>query len=420
MIAIAGAAVVLATILEFSLLPLFSVPDQERWLLGGLLAGVNFAVSLLVGYFSFNSVPVPSRRSQDHALEIVHETLPHLRQGLNRETARKTATIILRMMTDVRAVAITSGTELLAFIGRDSQNTALRAEVENRVSQALAQGRQTVTSLSLPSLGRQELPLLIVPLRCHAELLGGLALVGWPGGQFSRTLVRSAEMVAELLGMQVELGQLDRQRQLTTEAELNALRAQIKPHFLFNTINTIVSYSRDDAEMTRRMLIKLAELFRGSMRPTGQFVTFYEEYRNIRNYLFLEQARFHERLQVVYDIDPQVLKVSIPALSVQPLVENAVRHGVALKSEGGTVSLVSYLDFLTMKVNVVIKDDGVGMDPERIPELLRPSARQKRDHGMGLSNVNERLKRLYGGKYSLHITSAPGRGTRVHLRIPMR
>ncbi|MDR7461696.1 MAG: histidine kinase, partial [Armatimonadota bacterium] len=224
--------------------------------------------------------------------------------------------------------------------------------------------------------------------------------------------------------MQLELAHMDQQARLAAEAELRALRAQINPHFFFNTLNTVVSYLRDDPETARRLLLRLADLFRMNMELQGQIIPFADEYQYIRDYLFIEQARFRDRLRVVYDIDPQVLKVGVPALSVQPIVENAVRHGIGPKNGPGTVEIRARLDLLTLRVHVVVRDDGVGMPPERVAEVLAARSgngdRRSGRRGVGLANVAERLRRLYGDAYSLQIDSTPGKGTTVHLRLPLR
>lgn len=453
MLRIAGAAVGLVTVLELTLLSaLYAPPDARRPVVLLVLAG-NLAVSLLVGYFVFNSISASrvgkaSRReggpgqgsasravgflrdkgilsgsSRDREVEngdtlrIVHETLPYLRRGLNAETATKTARILARV-AGVRGVAIGDRLTLLAYAGEDSGDPAWTERIGQILRQGVSSGRTRLVRLSGEDGGSATATALVSPLSCRGEVVGALVLVTPGDGRLPPALVRLAKVVSQLLAMQIELAELDRQTHLVTEAELKALRAQINPHFLFNTINTIVSYTRDDSEMTRRMLIRLADLFRSTMRSSGQMVTFYEEYNTLKSYLFLEQARFPDKLKVVYDIDPQVLKVRIPALCVQPIVENAVRHGIGPKDGPGTLRLGAYLDFLTLKVTVTVDDDGVGIPSEKYNELLAPGSGSP-GRGLGLSNINERLKRLYGEKYSLRIDSRPGRGTRVRLSIPM-
>lgn len=411
MLIVAGLIAVVVTVLEILVLSTL-VPVSATFL--AVLIGANLALFSLVAYLVFTSirVPRPAPPTSARAVRVVGDTLPLLRRGLNPDTAAHAARV-MATFEGVGAVVIADQTGILATGGGMEEKvdqTALKAALarvmESRRGRVVKIGGYNVALTALQSRGKP---------------LGALGLIGDASTEGQKELTGLARVLGQLLSMQVELGQMDRQAQLVAEAELNALRAQINPHFLFNALNTIISYSRDDPQMTRRLLLRLADLFRGSMQSSGQRVPFADEYEQIKNYLYIEQARFRDRLNVVYDIDPQVLKIEIPALSVQPLVENAVRHGLAPKTGPGTIILKAWVDFLTLRVIIRVSDDGVGMEPGVIPELLRPRAgRKKREGGLGLANINERLRRLYGEGFSLGIESAPGRGTSVTMRIPMR
>lgn len=413
MLVVAGLLVVLITLLEalllLSLQPMGAAAVVAVGASNALTAGV-------VGYFVFAGIQVPrDGPSSTRAMQVVGDTLPLLRQGLNPETAAKAARV-MTSLEGVRGVIVTDQGQILAMEGeavhrldRDSLTGQIFAAIKAKQAR-LTRVDSRVLAISL--------------LRSRGEVLGALGLVGDPGISMAsgRELAHITRVLAQLLSTQAELGQMDRQAQLVAEAELNALRAQINPHFLFNALNTIISYSRDDPETTRRLLHRLADLFRGSMQSSGQTIPFADEFEQIKNYLFIEQARFRDRLHVVYDIDPQVLRVLVPALSVQTLVENVVRHGLTLKSGPGTLTLVGRLDFIAMRAVIAVHDDGVGMDPARIPELLGRGTHTGggRGRGLGLANINERLRRLYGDGCRLRIESSPGKGTSVTMRIPMR
>ncbi|MFZ5824584.1 MAG: sensor histidine kinase [Bacillota bacterium] len=411
MLIVAGLLVVLITLLEALLL--LSLPGSTAAV--GALAVGNSVIAGVVGYFVLASVRVDRGGPfSTRAMRVVGDTLPLLRQGLNPETAAKAARV-MTTLDGVDAVVVADPSGILAMEGAASKRLDGRA-VQAELTAAMDVNRHRLARVD----GRI---LAVAPLRSRGEVLGSLALVSETSSPpaYGRELVRIARVLADLLSTHAELGQMDRQAQLVAEAELNALRAQINPHFLFNALNTIISYSREDPETTRRLLHRLAELFRGSMQSSGQMVPFADEYEQIKNYLFIEQARFRDKLHVVYDIDPQVLRILVPALSVQTLVENAVRHGLSPKRGTGTLTLVGRLDFIAMRMVIEVKDDGVGMDPERIPELLRPRRERGRGgRGLGLANINERLRRIYGEGCRLQIESSPGKGTTVLMRIPMR
>jgi len=226
------------------------------------------------------------------------------------------------------------------------------------------------------------------------------------------------EGMAGILSLHLELAELDRERQLAANAKLDALRAQINPHFLFNTLNTIASRARTDPEEARQLLLRLSDFFRYSIRQHGHFANFAQEYFFVRTYLSLEQARYGDRLKVRYDVDPQVLSAQVPVLTIQPLVENCVKHGLADKVDGGTVTLRARVDPLTRTTLIQVSDDGVGMPPDVLSTIRNRDGSP--GEGVGLANITERLESLFGERYRFAVDAEPGQGTRVELRIPLR
>jgi two-component system LytT family sensor kinase len=197
---------------------------------------------------------------------------------------------------------------------------------------------------------------------------------------------------------------------------VRALRAQISPHFIYNALTAIASFVRTDPERARELILEFAEFTRYSFRAHGEFTTLAEELRSIDRYLTIERARFGERLQVRLQIAPEVLPVSLPFLCLQPLVENAVRHGLSRKPGVGTVSIVAR--DAGADCHITVEDDGVGMDPA---VFAGPGASEDpTDAGqhVGLSNVDDRLRTVFGDKFGLVVETAPGAGTKVSMRVP--
>jgi len=200
-----------------------------------------------------------------------------------------------------------------------------------------------------------------------------------------------------------------RLREATARAELAALQAQINPHFFFNTLNTIASLLEDDPEAAEEVLHRLAGLFRYAFKVSDTTsVTLSEELEFTRNYLTIERARFGERLQVEWDIDPESMEIPVPGLLLQPLVENAIGHGIAPRVEGGRVRISSRLVDRTLHLDVV--DDGVGINGSQ-EDLVQD--------GHGLGNVKRRLEAVYGGRGTLSLLKHPGKsGTVARLLLP--
>jgi LytS/YehU family sensor histidine kinase len=199
-------------------------------------------------------------------------------------------------------------------------------------------------------------------------------------------------------------------------AELRALQAQINPHFLFNALNTIRYFVRTDSETARRLLLHLSEIFQRALR-SGEFVPLRDEIGHVKAYLALEKARLNDRLQVQWSIQAEDwLDHPVPTLILQPMVENAVIHGIATKPQGGSVCITIEQadDDLVLRV----EDDGTGIPAAQLAAILNPA--EVGNKGIGLRNVDSRLRVLYGENHHLILESKVGCGTRVEIRIPVK
>jgi len=201
---------------------------------------------------------------------------------------------------------------------------------------------------------------------------------------------------------------LQEQEKLLLAAKLEALANQINPHFLFNTLTSISSLIRTQPETARMLITKLSGLLRRLLRSTDHFVTLREEIDAIDEYLHIETVRFGPQLRVEKRIHPDTLDVIVPSLILQPLVENSIKHGLSPKVGGGRITISSALHKGHAVIEVV--DDGLGMTEEQLGHAL--------GDGIGLSNVNERLRTIYGANYALRLSSIPGQGTSVSIEIP--
>jgi two-component system LytT family sensor kinase len=360
--------------------------------------------------------------AQDHmdpTLQIASQTLPYMRRGLNEETARKTAEIIQKI-ADMAAVAVTDHERVLAYIGTGSDHHKAGGPIITEATRdVLCTGElkivQDSRELNCPMKGCPLESAVIVPLQCKGEVVGTIKLYRVERGEIPSTVVSLAVGVSQLLGMQMELAELDRQAQLVTKAELDALHAQINPHFLFNTLNTIIMFSRTNPETARRLLIRLASFFRHALKRHGHFNSLREEIEYLNTYLVLERARFREKLRVMRDIEEELLEYQVPVLTIQPLVENAIKHGILPKPGQGTVQVTARK--IDSEMVIIIRDDGVGIEEDKIDHVLRPGYGS--GNGVGLSNVHERLKGLFGEDYGLRIVSVPGEGTSIYVRVPL-
>ena len=198
-------------------------------------------------------------------------------------------------------------------------------------------------------------------------------------------------------------------RKLLAQAELKALRAQIDPHFFFNALNSVVALIHRDPSAAEELIEDLADLFRHSFKPSRDFIALGEELSLVETYLKVEKVRLGDKLRFNKVVTPEALTVRIPALTVQPLVENAVKHGIGDLPEGGQITLSAAVK--DGRLNIAIADTGAGLPEAPLTELFT--------RGVGLSNINERLSALYGAQSRLRVDSHPGQGATVSFAIPL-
>ncbi|MDP9443548.1 MAG: histidine kinase [Actinomycetota bacterium] len=351
----------------------------------------------------------PADRATFRTLHTASLASPPLRNGLTTASAEK-AIRYLRALLGARALALTDLTGVLAWDGTGEHHRqdamALAAPVAAGGT-TLAHGPRAVTC------NRGDCPLrhcVVAPLTIEDRVVGTVQVYA-PSA--SAGLVRATGEVARWVSGQLELAELDRSRTQLMEAEVRALRAQISPHFVYNSLTAIASFVRTDPERARELLVEFADFTRYSFRRHGDFTTLAEELRSMERYLVLEKARFGERLQVTLQVAPEVLPVTLPFLSLQPLVENAVRHGLEGKPGRGHVTIVARDGGADAVIHV--EDDGVGEDPERVRRALDGDPHVD---AVGLGNVDERLRTVFGDDYGLVVETAPGAGTKVTVRIP--
>jgi two-component system LytT family sensor kinase len=202
---------------------------------------------------------------------------------------------------------------------------------------------------------------------------------------------------------------LEQNQQLLLRARLDALTSQINPHFLFNTLNTVSSLIRFDPDMARDVVLKLSNILRRLLRKNETFVPLREEIEFIDNYLDIEVIRFgRDKLQIFKEIEEETLEDFVPSMLLQPIVENAIKHGLAPRLEGGQIHLRSHRR--DGRLLIEIEDNGMGISPERLLEVY--------GGGIGISNVHERLRLLYGDQFKMDIRSQKGEGTQIHIEIP--
>src|SRR5207237_3802046 len=229
-------------------------------------------------------------------------------------------------------------------------------------------------------------------------------------GRPRRSVLRVVQEAASLLSAQLELSVLAEQEERLARAELRALRAQISPHFIYNALAAVAGEIHARPDEARELLTDFAEFTRYLFRDGRSYVTLGEEIDHVERYLRLEQARFRD-LNVTIDVPAEARSTVVPAMSLQPLVENAVRHGVERRAGRGRVAITATVSDGDIELRV--SDDGVGIEPERVPDVLAGAG-----GGIGVSNVDSRLRATFGERYALRIESKVGEGTTAVMTVP--
>jgi len=348
-------------------------------------------------------------RATFRALHSASLASPALREGLTRESAERSIRH-LHALLGTPALALTDSAGLLAWDGtgqhHQEQCGVLAAATVERGSTRMFDGGD----LACRYTGCEVRTAIVSTLVVDERIIGTLQVFApYP----TAGLARAADEVAQWVSGQLELAELDASRTRLMEAEVRALRAQISPHFIYNSLGAIASFVRTDPDRARELLLEFADFTRYSFRRHGEYTTLAEELRSVERYLLLEQARFGDRLRVTLGIAPEVLPVAVPFLCIQPLVENAVRHGLETAEGAGRIRIVAR--DAGQECVIEVEDDGIGEDPERVRRALAGDAALD---SVGLGNVDGRLRNAFGDDYGLVVETAPGAGTKVTVRVP--
>lgn len=322
------------------------------------------------------------------ALDIANKTLPYFR-SINPESLR-TICGIIKDDIGADAVAITDTRVILAYVGVGEEYYAEANEIiSEETKQTLSSGEITIRDDDTEYLNRDIRSLIIIPLKEKGEVTGSLKIYYTNAHKITYSLQAMAVGLSQIISTLMEVSRVEGIKEMANKAELKALQTSINPHFLFNALNAIISSIRVDPDKARELIVNLSGYMRYNLELNDEFIDIRHELQQVQHYVEIEKARFGSRLSVVYEIDE--LAVRIPSLIIQPLVENAIVHGI-LKAKGkGTVE-ISVKD-RGDRVRVRIADTGAGISEETIAKVYSGSMEGNK---IGLYNVHQRIKLIYG------------------------
>ena len=396
-----------------------------------VLLGAHFSVPIIgfagatILFFLLARIDIsPDRlraRQSERTLKLAAQTLPYMQKGLNEESAQEVCKLLLPA-TEASAVAITSRESILGYFGREMGSHPIGAPIRTaatrrciaeekiqvaRSNEQIGPGRYATVSMQAA---------ICVPLKQHEEVIGVLKFYYRTARQIDANQQAMAEGLGGLLEMQLRLAELEYQRELAVKMNLKALQAQINPHFLFNTINTIAALIRTDPMQARVLLREFATFYRQTLESSMDHITLDGEVTQTLRYLGFEKARFGiDKIIADVAIDEDLLQIDVPAFILQPLVENAVAHG---RREDEPLHIHIRGSVEDDLVVIVVEDDGVGI-PESVQERVLTVDYEKHA-GIALKNVAERLEGFFGRNAGLEVQSEVGTGTRIILCLGPR
>lgn len=422
-VAVMGASLAAATVLCALVVPGLVQGGPVPVAVLGLLA----MAAVCLGDVALLVVPDELRaNATDRTLRMASSALAHTSGGLTTENCQAICRLLLPE-TKAMALAMTNREVVLAYVGEASSSYPPRSPIRTPAThKVLESGRmETFTSIAPEGGGdpqdlRGVVPAgIVVPIIVRDAPIGTIKFYYRHRRDMDRTQLAIARGFGEVLSTQFSADELDRQVELTAKAEVKALQAQINPHFLFNTLNTIAALTRTDPTQARDLLREFATFYRQTLENSESRIPLARELEQTRRYLKFEYARFGEdRIVERESVEAGCADVPVPAFMVQPLVENTVRH--AMRDEGPL-----HIDIHATRegddVLVSVTDDGLGMDEATAERLLSQASAPDRDNprgtGVALHNVAERVKRFYGIGSGVEIMSKPGEGTSVTVRL---
>ncbi|MEI7377382.1 MULTISPECIES: sensor histidine kinase [Dickeya] len=415
-----AAVTLLVEIVQMSIILLLSRPFGDALMLVKSIA-LPMMITNSIGAAMFMRILLDRRAMFEkytsafsaRALQIAARAEGILRQGFNPGTSMRVARILYEEL-GVGAVAITDREKLLAFIGIGDEHHRVGTLItSSHTHQAIdnnevvyADGNEIPFCCSVSpqcKLGST----LVIPLRGEEQRVVGTIKLYEPKNKLFSSINRTlGEGIGHLLSAQIFAGRFEQQKQLLAQSEIKLLHAQVNPHFLFNTLNTLSAIIRRNPDQARQLVLSLSTFFRKNLKRSGDEVTLGDELEHISAYLDIEKARFTNLLTVEIAVPLSLRSARLPAFSLQPLVENAIKHGISHMLDDGRLRIDARTH--ANMLELTIEDNAGAYYPRNGSD------------GLGMNLVDRRVKARYGHHYGITVTSEPNRFTRVKVRVPLR
>ena len=389
--------------------------DNQSPIALNLATGLVFTLAIVGFIWILVDPDTHVARQSDELLKLASQMLDRAKGGLTYEAAQQICELLLPA-TSAIAIALTDREVVLGYAGYNAENNKSGREIRTTATrETLEDGKPRILhrtdDIGLPMSSARINGAVIEPLYIGSNIVGTMKFYYRSGGQISRTQESIGHGLAELLSTQMAAAALEEQKKLTTSMELKALQAQINPHFLFNTINTIASLIRTDPDKARTLLREFAVFYRSTLEDSSDLIPLERELKQVERYFTFEVARFgEERLELTVNVPLEITRLYVPSFMIQPLVENAVKH--AMRAEG---KLAVRIDgsFQDDNIVIVVSDDGVGMSEETVATMMNKESTT--GLGIAVKNVLDRIHSYFGAGSHMQVTSDVGEGTQVSI-----
>lgn len=360
----------------------------------GFTNAIGISILILLVQNIFEEKEEIAAKQAQLALEIANKTLPYFRDFEN-DSMEKVCEII-KDSIKADAVAITDKEHILAHVGLGSDHHCAGMKILTGATERVINNGDIVqvnegNEVDCPREGCPLKSGIVVPLKQGEDIIGALKIYYAKEDAISFRNKNLAIGLSQIISTQLEISKISNLKEMANKAEIKALQAQINPHFLFNALNTIVSFVRIDPNRARELIINLSTFLRYNLEVGDNLVDIHKELEQVKAYIEVEKARFGSKLNVLYNIDEDI-DIKIPSLIIQPIVENSIKHGILQGSKNGTVK-IQISKQSKDEVKIEIEDDGIGIPDEIIQQVYEGTMKENK---IGIANVNNRLKYLYG------------------------
>lgn len=360
----------------------------------GFTNAIGISILILLVQNIFEEKEEIAAKQAQLALEIANKTLPYFRDFEN-DSMEKVCEII-KDSIKADAVAITDKEHILAHVGLGSDHHCAGMKILTGATERVINNGDIVqvNEGNEVECSYEGCPLksgIVVPLKQGEDIIGALKIYYAKEDAISFRNKNLAIGLSQIISTQLEISKISNLKEMANKAEIKALQAQINPHFLFNALNTIVSFVRIDPNRARELIINLSTFLRYNLEVGDNLVDIHKELEQVKAYIEVEKARFGSKLNVLYNIDEDI-DIKIPSLIIQPIVENSIKHGILQGSKNGTVK-IQISKQSKDEVKIEIEDDGIGIPDEIIQQVYEGTMKENK---IGIANVNNRLKYLYG------------------------